>query len=70
LCDVFELAGAGLVADAARVLKYCVCRIAVIGQIKVGKSCFITRSCSSTMSHLNSWTTATTNVHLQLRLEG
>jgi hypothetical protein len=41
LCDVFEPAGAGLVADAARVLKYYVCRIAVIGQIKAGKSYFI-----------------------------
>jgi signal recognition particle receptor subunit beta len=73
LCEVFEPAGAGVVADAVRVLKHQVCRIAVIGQIKAGKSCFINALVQQhdfLPTDVNPWTTATTNVHLHPRPEG
>jgi len=41
LREVLEPAGTGLVKDALRLLEHQVCRIAVIGQIKAGKSSFI-----------------------------
>jgi signal recognition particle receptor subunit beta/uncharacterized protein YukE len=72
LCEVFEPAGVGLVGDTVRVLKHQVCRVAVIGQIKAGKSCIINALVQQRdllPTHVNPWTTATTNVHLQPQAE-
>jgi uncharacterized protein YukE len=73
LSEVFEPAGAGVIADAMRVLDRQVCRIAVIGQIKAGKSCFINALVQwpdLLPSDVNPWTTATTHLHLHARPEG
>ena len=66
LREVLEPAGTGLVKDALRLLEHQVCRIAVIGQIKAGKSSFI----NAFVQHpdllptdVNPWTTAVTNLH-------
>jgi tRNA U34 5-carboxymethylaminomethyl modifying GTPase MnmE/TrmE/uncharacterized protein YukE len=73
LSEVFEPAGAGVVADAMRVLERQVCRVAVIGQIKAGKSCFINGLVQwpdLLPTDVNPWTTATTHLHLHPRPEG
>ncbi len=68
LCEVLEPAGAGLVTDALRVLEQQVCRIAVIGQIKAGKSSFINAFIQQPEllpTDVNPWTTAVTNLHFR-----
>jgi hypothetical protein len=70
LCDVLEPSGAGLVTDAMRVLEHQVCRIAVIGQIKAGKSSFINALVQQPdllPTDVNPWTTAVTNLHFGSR---
>jgi Dynamin family len=55
-----------LVEDALAVLKSQVCRIAVIGQVKAGKSSFVNllvRRPDLLPTHVNPWTTAITNLH-------
>lgn len=55
-----------LVEDAISVLQSQVCRIAVIGQVKAGKSSFINaliRRPGLLPAHVNPWTTAVTNLH-------
>jgi uncharacterized protein YukE len=66
LCEILEPASAGIVVDAIRVLKRQVCRVAVIGQIKAGKSSFINalvRKPDLLPTDVNPWTTAVTNLH-------
>lgn len=57
-----------LVRDAHRVLQTMVCRIAVIGQVKAGKSSLINaliRRPSLLPSDVNPWTTAVTRLHFK-----
>jgi tRNA U34 5-carboxymethylaminomethyl modifying GTPase MnmE/TrmE len=68
LCRVLEPAGTGLVSDAMRMLERQVCRIAVIGQIKAGKSSFINAFVQRPEllpTDVNPWTTAVTNLHFR-----
>lgn len=68
--DIVEPSGKSLVAEADRLLERQVCKIAVIGQIKSGKSSFI-NACVQTPELLptdvNPWTTAVTNLHFVQR---
>lgn len=57
-----------LVDDVLETLQKQVCRIAVIGQVKAGKSTFINaliRQPGLLPTHVNPWTTAVTNLHFQ-----
>jgi hypothetical protein len=66
LREVLEPAGTDLVIDAVRLLEDQVCRIAVIGQIKAGKSSFINAFIQQPdllPTDVNPWTTAVTNLH-------
>ena len=67
---VVEPSGKSLVNEAARLLEKQVCKIAVIGQIKSGKSSFI-NSCVQIPDLLptdvSPWTTAITKLHFQQR---
>ena len=67
---VVEPSGKSLVAEAARLLERQVCKIAVIGQIKSGKSSFV-NACIQIPELLptdvSPWTTAITNLHFQQR---
>ena len=59
-------AGAGIVVDALRLLESQVCRVAVIGQIKAGKSSFINAFVQQTdllPTDVNPSTTAVTRLH-------
>jgi Dynamin family len=70
LCEVLEPAGVGLVTDAMHVIEQQVCRIAVIGQIKAGKSSFINalvQQPDMLPTDVNPWTTAVTNLHFRPR---
>lgn len=61
-----------LVKDAQRVLQTMVCRIAVIGQVKAGKSSLINaliRQPGLLPSDVNPWTTAVTRLHFKQRAE-
>jgi hypothetical protein len=72
LREVLEPAAAGLVIDALRLLEQQVCRIAVIGQIKAGKSSFINAFVQQPdllPTDVNPWTTAVTNLHFCSRQE-
>jgi len=72
LLEVLEPAGAQIVADAMRGLEHQVCRVAVIGQIKAGKSSFINALVQQPdllPTDVNPWTTATTNLHFCARQE-
>jgi hypothetical protein len=70
--DILEPASSGLVTDAIRTLEHQVYRIAIIGQIKAGKSSFV----NALVQHpdllpidVNPWTTAVTNLHFCRRQE-
>lgn len=67
---VIEPSGKSLVAEAGRLLERQVCKIAVIGQIKSGKSSFL-NACLQIPDLLptdvSPWTTAITSVHFQQR---
>jgi hypothetical protein len=68
LREVLEPAGTGLVTDAMAMLERQVCRIAVIGQIKAGKSSFINALVQQPEllpTDVNPWTTAVTNLHFR-----
>ncbi|MCH9807568.1 MAG: dynamin family protein [Alphaproteobacteria bacterium] len=73
LDQLVEPAGRSLVAEAGRLLGQQVCRIAVVGQIKSGKSTFV-NACIGAPSLLptdvNPWTTAVTNLRFQQRRQG
>lgn len=73
LQDIVEPAGQTLVAEAAKLLSRQVCRIAVIGQIKSGKSTFVNafaQTPSLLPTDVNPWTTAVTNLHFCRRQAG
>ena len=58
--------GGSFVDDTHRLLTRLTCRIAVIGQVKAGKSCFINglvRKPSLLPTDVNPWTTAVTHLH-------
>lgn len=66
LGDVLEPAGVGLTREAMRLLEQQACRIAVVGQIKAGKSSFINALIQQPgllPTDINPWTTAVTNLH-------
>lgn len=66
LSDVVEPAGRTLIDEGASLLKKQVCRVAVVGQIKSGKSTFInafTQQPGLLPTDVNPWTTAVTNLH-------
>ena len=68
LSGLLEPAGASLVNDAIRFVENQVCRIAVIGQIKAGKSSFINAFVQMPEllpTDVNPWTTAVTHLHLR-----
>ena len=72
LREVLEPAGTGLVMDALRLLERQVCRVAVIGQIKAGKSSFINAFVQKPdllPTDVNPSTTAVTNLHFGSRRE-
>lgn len=63
-----EPAGRELVGETARMLERQVCRVAVVGQIKSGKSSFInafSQQPSLLPTDVNPWTTAVTNLHFK-----
>ncbi len=63
-----EPAGRELVSETSRMLQKQVCRIAVIGQIKSGKSSFINAFAQQPdllPTDVNPWTTAVTNLHFR-----
>jgi len=70
LAKVVEPSGQSLVEEAGRLLERQVCRIAVIGQIKSGKSSFI-NACVQIPDLLPTdvtpWTTAVTHLHFEQR---
>lgn len=70
LAQVVEPSGKSLVEEASRLLERQVCRIAVIGQIKSGKSSFI-NACVQMPDLLPTdvtpWTAAVTNLHFGQR---
>jgi GTP-binding protein EngB required for normal cell division len=73
LCEVLEPGGTGLVTDAMRVLQQQTCRIAVVGQIKAGKSSFINALVQQPdllPTDVNPWTTVVTNLHLRGKRDG
>ena len=66
LAQLLEPMEASIVEEASRALRSQICRIAVVGQIKAGKSSFI--SAFTDRAHLlpndvNPWTTVVTNLH-------
>ncbi|MET0569215.1 MAG: dynamin family protein [Hyphomicrobiaceae bacterium] len=68
LAQLLEPMEASIVEEAARTLRSQICRIAVVGQIKAGKSSFI----SALADHpnllpndVNPWTTVVTNLHFR-----
>lgn len=66
LTGVLEPAGIGLVGEAQQLLERQCCRIAVIGQIKAGKSCFINalvRQPDLLPTDINPSTSAVTQLH-------
>ena len=66
LAGVLEPAGQALVREALGVLERHVCRIAVVGQIKSGKSTFINALIQDPTllpTDVTPWTTAVTNLH-------
>jgi len=70
LGEVLEPAGVGLTREAMRLLEQQSCRIAVVGQIKAGKSSFINaliQQPSLLPTDINPWTTAVTNLHFGQR---
>jgi len=73
LLTVLEPAGQSLVTESARLLDKQVCRIAVVGQIKSGKSTFVNAFAqmpSLLPTDVNPWTTAVTNLHFCRRRDG
>jgi hypothetical protein len=72
LGEILEPTSASLVTDAMRVLERQVCRIAVIGQIKAGKSSFINalvQKPNLLPTDVNPSTTAVTNLHFRSKEE-
>jgi len=72
LGDVLEPAGVGLTREAVRLLEQQSCRIAVVGQIKAGKSSFINALVQQPgllPADINPWTTAVTTLHFGQRNE-
>jgi len=72
LREVLDPAGADLVTNALGVLQRQVCRIAVIGQIKAGKSSFVNALIQQPdllPTDVNPWTTAVTRLHFQPEFE-
>lgn len=72
LGNVLEPAGVGLTKEAVRLLEQQACRIAVVGQIKAGKSSFINalaQQPSLLPTDINPWTTAVTNLHFGQKSE-
>ncbi len=68
LCDLVEPAGQSLIKEATGLLQKQACKIAVVGQIKAGKSSFInvfTQQPSLLPTDVNPWTTAVTNLHFR-----
>ena len=68
LCDLVEPAGQSLIKEASGLLQKQTCRIAVVGQIKAGKSSFInvfTQQPSLLPTDVNPWTTAVTHLHFR-----
>lgn len=68
LATVLEPAGQALVGEASRILERHVCRIAVVGQIKSGKSSFINALVQDPTllpTDVTPWTTAITNLHFR-----
>jgi len=73
LREAMEPAGTGLVTDAMAMLEQQVCRIAVIGQIKAGKSSFINALVQQPEllpTDVNPSTTAVTNLHFRACRDG
>lgn len=71
--QIVEPSGKSLVTESARLLERQICRIAVIGQIKSGKSSFINAMVQSPgllPTDVNPWTTAVTNLQFKQRREG
>jgi signal recognition particle receptor subunit beta len=66
LAQLLEPVEASVVEEAARTLRTQVCRIAVVGQIKAGKSSFISALADRPNllpNDVNPWTTVVTNLH-------
>lgn len=66
LGQVVEPTGKSLVSEATRLLERQVCRIAIVGQIKSGKSSFVNACIQAPdllPTDVNPWTTAVTNLH-------
>lgn len=66
LGEVLEPAGVGLSREAVRLLEQQACRVAVVGQIKAGKSSFINALVQQPgllPTDINPWTTAVTTLH-------
>lgn len=66
LNPIMEPAGVQLVSDAMRVIRERVCRVAVVGQIKAGKSSFVNALVQQPEllpTDVNPWTTAVTNLN-------
>jgi hypothetical protein len=66
LAQLLEPMEASIVEEAARTLRSQVCRIAVVGQIKAGKSSFISALADRPNllpNDVNPWTTVVTNLH-------
>src|SRR5262249_41298297 len=72
LRGILEPDGKGLLSDAVRLLERQACRVAVIGQIKAGKSLFINALAQRPgmlPTDVNPWTTAVTHLHFGGRSE-
>lgn len=72
LGEVLEPAGVGLTREAVRLLEQQSCRIAVVGQIKAGKSSFINaliQQPNLLPTDINPWTTAVTTLHFGQKSE-
>ncbi|CFX22232.1 conserved protein of unknown function [Candidatus Filomicrobium marinum] len=73
LQSIVEPAGQTLVSEASKLLEKQVCRIAVVGQIKSGKSTFVNAFAQIPAllpTDVNPWTTAVTNLHFRRRQDG
>lgn len=73
LDHMVEPSGRSLVAEAGRLLDQQVCRIAVVGQIKSGKSTFVNAFIGAPAllpTDVNPWTTAVTNLRFRQRRQG
>lgn len=73
LQTIVEPAGQSLVSESAKLLGKQVCRIAVVGQIKSGKSTFVNAFAQVPAllpTDVNPWTTAVTNLHFCRRQGG